>query len=799
MEEQKELFHYSSEQNIERIIENNFLQSSVRYKGISFTTDENYHKGDFGLDYGNTRARIVLDNDKLIADGFIGEYFDHNTKSNVKGKESEYKISDDILVYKNPNQRQHDNKIGIPNIKKYIKRVELFDVLGKIDVNKTKDTNKYYFNEMAEGGNVGTKPILAYHRSPNKFNKFKISNISTDSNRQRYGYGLYFSNVVPNEQYGENLHEVTLFKDKKEYVLIDTKSPVEEDIVNKIIEALKADGKKPNEVVEFAYNGFLFYKTVSRILGGDKNASLFLAKNGIDGLKINQAKNFNDYVLFNDDSITIEDVNGQSIKETPQAGSVGEITFTDYKGEQIMYEPHNREYFVISNDENIFNSLEDAKAFIDNPKSVIQTEYAKMVRGEMDGEIRFAEGGSVGDNFYNNKDMSNQQAMQVQFDLIKAELDKQKYKNKSVISFAKGKIEEMLKENPSAYPFYVEKYLDLPKSVRDSLNPFSEEFDGSASPVMKWLKEQDKNVFDVVKVEEYSLPKTKVIQTNPDDKNFMDIHSDFVNYDNTARTIMMATHFNENGIVSTDAHKMLITPYRGNSKKLEGNFCHTKKCIEYYKSKKITSDDRFPAWKQVIPLSNIEYEMNAAAVYDFIKNAIKYELMNTVTNSLVFKYGEEKIGFNANLMLTCIQGMSELGHKELSIAISTPSRAALIIPKGRLEDANNLKTDFALLMPVMLSNYSWEDDMTYFGKFNLETSCYTDPNELIYCFDAEKVKVKKAEKKVKQLEKKLSQKDIIDEAIDDIVKLLNIVPEGSEEENTIRQNIKDLHELKQII
>ena len=102
-----------------------------------------------------------------------------------------------------------------------------------------------------------------------------------------------------------------------------------------------------------------------------------------------------------DDAYDILINNAIQGKKMAEGGNVGEVTFTDYKGEQIMYEPHYKEYFVIGNDENIFKSLEDAKAFIDNPKSVIQTEYAKMVRGEMDGEIRFAEGGSVDSNLKN--------------------------------------------------------------------------------------------------------------------------------------------------------------------------------------------------------------------------------------------------------------------------------------------------------------------------------------------------------------------------------------------------------------
>jgi hypothetical protein len=66
--------------------------------------------------------------------------------------------------------------------------------------------------------------------------------------------------------------------------------------------------KNSDELIEFAYNGFLFYKTLSRILGSDKFASLFLSKNGIDGLESNIGKNSNDYILFNDEYITIKEI-----------------------------------------------------------------------------------------------------------------------------------------------------------------------------------------------------------------------------------------------------------------------------------------------------------------------------------------------------------------------------------------------------------------------------------------------------------------------------------------------------------
>lgn len=154
---------------------------------------------------------------------------------------------------------------------------------------------------------VLAEEIMAYHRSPKKFTKFTISNISSDSNKQRYGYGLYFSDSIPNTQYGDYLYKVKLFKGKN-YVLIDTKSPVQKSIVNKIVKALGGPNKKSDEIVEFSYNGWLFYKTISRVLGSDKHASTFLFNNGVDGLKSNLSRNWNDYILFGDDFITIEDI-----------------------------------------------------------------------------------------------------------------------------------------------------------------------------------------------------------------------------------------------------------------------------------------------------------------------------------------------------------------------------------------------------------------------------------------------------------------------------------------------------------
>ena len=166
-------------------------------------------------------------------------------------------------------------------------------------------TIREYLNENSY---VIKEEIVAYHRSPKKFNKFDTSSISTNPERRLSGWGIYTSNIIPNKEYGQWLYKVSLFKNKKEYVLLDLNDSVPENIVNKIVEEIKINGKKYDELIEFSYSGYLFYRTLSRILGGDKHASLFLYDNGIDGFKKTISRTWYDYILFNDNDITIEEI-----------------------------------------------------------------------------------------------------------------------------------------------------------------------------------------------------------------------------------------------------------------------------------------------------------------------------------------------------------------------------------------------------------------------------------------------------------------------------------------------------------
>lgn len=559
-----------------------------------------------------------------------------------------------------------------------------------------------------------------------------------------------------------------------EYKGYDTLLPAQKEEEKELQKGIELEQEKKDESDKYFGNNFVFSNRIKDLV-----IIFFKSKNWDYKNEILKGNEIHSFIFTK--SPELDFTFYSEVKIIKIEGNIHVIGFIQASDENYKaYSPINHEFIDGKVDFSLFTKMlnDSYKEFEDDFKYKselqkgieVEQEHKDTLEGVAAGEITVPEAIKEtaeehikeNPNYYDelekiesghkNDTEKVKKAMQVQFDLIKAEIDKGKLKDKKTIHYAQAYIETLLKESPSAYPFYVDKYLELPKSVRDILNPFFGMFEGEHPSTMKWLKEQGKNVFDVVKVEEYSLPKTKVIQTKPDDKNFMDIHSDFTGNDEL-RPVMMGTHFDENGVVSTNAHLMLITPYRGDVAKLEGNFCHTKKCIEENKENKDSvTNGKFPNWQYVIPKSNTEYNMNTAAVYDFIKNSTNYELMNAVTNTLVFKYGEEKIGFNARFLIICINAMSELGHKELSIAIGTSNRAALIIPKGRLQDVNNLKTDFALLMPMMLDTV-----VEYYGEFNLENSCYTDPNELTYCFDVEKVKVKKAEKKVKELEKKIEE------------------------------------------
>ena len=136
------------------------------------------------------------------------------------------------------------------------------------------------------------------------------------------------------EEIQRNLYKVSLHKGKtpSEYTWLEWDKEIPDNIYNSVGRKLQSNGKFLNELfqdsMEFEKtdgtkvkgnkpDGLLFYKRISQILGSDKDASLWLLSQGIDGIKYpsesisrgatsDTARGFN-YVVFDENAITIEE------------------------------------------------------------------------------------------------------------------------------------------------------------------------------------------------------------------------------------------------------------------------------------------------------------------------------------------------------------------------------------------------------------------------------------------------------------------------------------------------------------
>lgn len=175
-----------------------------------------------------------------------------------------------------------------------------------MDVRKQMNNIRRWRSTLNESikNTVNTENLIAYHRSPKLFNEFHMNYAADKEHRQYGGYGLYFSNKIPNKEYGDFLYKVKL----SNILLLNASEKVDEKIFKKVVNNLKKKYKNYKEIYKYSHNSFLFYKTISRIVGGDKQAASFLSNNDVDGLKRHIGGDLYDYILFNTLSIHIESV-----------------------------------------------------------------------------------------------------------------------------------------------------------------------------------------------------------------------------------------------------------------------------------------------------------------------------------------------------------------------------------------------------------------------------------------------------------------------------------------------------------
>lgn len=275
----------------------------------------------------------------------------------------------------------------------------------------------------------------------------------------------------------------------------------------------------------------------------------------------------------------------------------------------------------------------------------------------------------------------------------------------------KTRIHELLEEvesHPELYPSYLKKMMDVPMKFRVAVNGMSLHKGEPEYPsIRKWLIENNINLFDLLPVKSYALPKSKPFATSHEDKVFMGIHALFsYQLDQFGREQLLGSNFNPLGVVSTDTHSLLFTPYQTEQREF-GNFCHTKKCFSHEEAVK---NGRFPVWQSVVPTGSgrVEMNINAQSLNDCLLNMDRFGIMDHEAKSIWLRVdtlpkGGNIITISVQLLMKALDAMSRLGHKDLTINVggidvNTP---ILLYPQNRLEQVKDHTTDFALIMPIL--------------------------------------------------------------------------------------------------
>jgi hypothetical protein len=229
-----------------------------------------------------------------------------------------------------------------------------------------------------------------------------------------------------------------------------------------------------------------------------------------------------------------------------------------------------------------------------------------------------------------------------------------------------------------------------------------------------------------------------VFSLNPYDKKLNSLIKDFVGSDDL-RPVMTSINFGENGVVCTDAHKLIHFPY--DKKDFSGNYASptSVKAFRLEKEKITTIDQatkklnelKYPNWQAVVPKDNpYTYEIDTMKFYQYVSAAMNYA--NKSTKQIAFKYDENKaIGFNGEFLLQVLEAMMKIQScPKIYLHMSEPSRAAIFSFE---KTYSPISSTFVLVMPVMLHRdylgNQMEIKQTYGASdidFDKSLGCYFD-------------------------------------------------------------------------
>lgn len=215
-----------------------------------------------------------------------------------------------------------------------------------------------------------TAPIKSSDGKWNVYDSVVWDKIQAMPSSERQGILDNFDKVKPQKRFNSKEEASNWIADNNEYTWLVWDKPVGANAIAKINKALEEKGipATPKKYFKAGVDGRVangmtgeeVYRELSKILGdnvkigGSKEASLFLLENGIDGVKYpaksvgtgitsDTARDFN-YVVFDENAITIEERNGETIPiqvAVGYRGIRGEYR-ADYNG--IQYFAVNERY-----------------------------------------------------------------------------------------------------------------------------------------------------------------------------------------------------------------------------------------------------------------------------------------------------------------------------------------------------------------------------------------------------------------------------------------------------------------------
>jgi len=242
--------------------------------------------------------------------------YEGKTKDQLVGKHPMVKMFLSGLEQSNPKSKQDALLWLEKNKKGKSERVinELTELIDNITIDENQSKNLYKVS-LHEGKTPDQYTFLEWDKTPSpqvlKKIASKIYNIKGESVSANSDSGIFETIFEKDERgittaymYNENTKEKVLANESN-----DRYNEIQiEGIANQLLYGQFNQGKN---------NGESVYKEISRILGGQKEASLFLLENGIDGIKYpaeslargatsDTARGFN-YVVFDENAVKIQE------------------------------------------------------------------------------------------------------------------------------------------------------------------------------------------------------------------------------------------------------------------------------------------------------------------------------------------------------------------------------------------------------------------------------------------------------------------------------------------------------------